>query len=41
VRVVGKYSGRRLQDDVNGEAIPFMEVSEVTLIPVPQEQYES
>ncbi|GAA3272648.1 MULTISPECIES: TIGR03943 family putative permease subunit [Dactylosporangium] len=41
VRVIGKYSGREIQDDVNGEAIPFIEVSEVTLIPVPQEQYES
>jgi uncharacterized repeat protein (TIGR03943 family) len=41
VRVTGKYSGREIQDDVNGEAIPFIEVSEVTLIAVPQEQYES
>ena len=39
--VTGKYSARELQDDVNGEAIPYLEVSEVTLIPVPQEQYES
>ncbi|WP_432830177.1 TIGR03943 family putative permease subunit [Dactylosporangium sp. CA-092794] len=41
LRVTGKYTGRELQDDVNGEAIPYIEVSEVTLIPVPQEQYES
>ncbi|MFG2040893.1 TIGR03943 family putative permease subunit [Dactylosporangium sp. NPDC048998] len=41
LRITGKYSGRELQDQVNGEAIPFIEVSEVTLIPVPQEQYES
>ncbi|WP_432978374.1 TIGR03943 family putative permease subunit [Dactylosporangium sp. CA-233914] len=41
LRITGKYSGRQLQDNVNGEAIPFIEVSEVTLIPVPQEQYES
>ncbi|HTJ32895.1 MAG TPA: TIGR03943 family protein [Dactylosporangium sp.] len=41
IDVTGKYSGRELQDEVNGEAIPFIEVSEVTLIPVPQEQYES
>jgi uncharacterized repeat protein (TIGR03943 family) len=41
LQVTGKYSGRELQDDVNGEAIPFIEVSEVTLISVPQEQYES
>jgi uncharacterized repeat protein (TIGR03943 family) len=41
VQVIGKYSGREIQDDVNGEAIPFIEVSEVTLIPVPREQYES
>jgi uncharacterized repeat protein (TIGR03943 family) len=39
--VTGRYSARELQDDVNGEAIPYLEVSEVTLIPVPQEQYES
>ncbi|MGI5236778.1 TIGR03943 family putative permease subunit [Dactylosporangium sp. CA-139066] len=39
--VTGKYSGQELQDEVNGEAIPYLEVSEVTLIPVPQEQYES
>jgi uncharacterized repeat protein (TIGR03943 family) len=41
VRVTGKYSGREITDDVNGEAIPFISVSDVTLIPVPQEQYES
>ncbi|MEV6923185.1 TIGR03943 family protein [Dactylosporangium sp. NPDC051485] len=41
LRIVGKYSSRELQDQVNGEAIPYIEVSEVTLIPVPQEQYES
>ncbi|GAA2355204.1 TIGR03943 family protein [Dactylosporangium salmoneum] len=41
LQVVGKYSSRELQDQVNGEAIPYIEVSEVTLIPVPQEQYES
>ncbi|WP_433209843.1 TIGR03943 family putative permease subunit [Dactylosporangium sp. CS-047395] len=41
VQVTGKYSGREITDDVNGEAIPFISVSEVTLIPVPQEQYES
>jgi len=41
VRVTGVYSGRRITDDVGGEAIPFIAVSEVTLIPVPQEQYES
>jgi uncharacterized repeat protein (TIGR03943 family) len=41
IRITGKYSGREIQDDVNGEAIPFIEVSEVTLIAVPQEQYES
>ncbi|MER7002510.1 TIGR03943 family protein [Dactylosporangium sp. NPDC000555] len=41
LRVTGKYSGRELRDQVNGEAIPFIDVSEVTLIPAPQEQYES
>lgn len=41
LQVTGKYSARQLQDEINGEAIPFLEVSEVTLIPVPQEQYES
>jgi uncharacterized repeat protein (TIGR03943 family) len=41
LEVTGKYSAEQLQDDVNGEAIPYLEVSEVSLIPVPQEQYES
>ncbi|GAA0739989.1 TIGR03943 family protein [Dactylosporangium roseum] len=41
LRVTGKYSGREIKDTVNGETIPFIEVSEVTLIPVPEEQYES
>jgi uncharacterized repeat protein (TIGR03943 family) len=41
LQVTGKYTERELQDNVNGEAIPFIEVSEVTLIPAPQEQYES
>ncbi|MER7280771.1 TIGR03943 family protein [Dactylosporangium sp. NPDC000244] len=41
VRVTGRYSGREVTDNVNGEAIPFISVSDVTLIAVPQEQYES
>jgi uncharacterized repeat protein (TIGR03943 family) len=41
LQVTGKYTQRELQDSVNGEAIPYIEVSEVTLIPVPREQYES
>ncbi|GAA2578783.1 TIGR03943 family protein [Dactylosporangium fulvum] len=41
LQVTGKYSGREIKDTVNGETIPFIEVSEVTLIPVPAEQYES
>ena len=41
LRVTGKYSGRQLKDTVNGETIPFIEVSELTLIQVPDEQYES
>ncbi|WP_433609919.1 TIGR03943 family putative permease subunit [Dactylosporangium sp. CA-139114] len=41
VRVTGRYSGREVTDNVNGEAIPFISVSDVILIAVPQEQYES
>jgi uncharacterized repeat protein (TIGR03943 family) len=41
LRVTGKYTGRQAKDTVNGETIPFIEVSEVTLIPAPVEQYES
>jgi uncharacterized repeat protein (TIGR03943 family) len=41
LQVTGKYSGREIRDAVNGETIPFIEVSDVTLIPVPDEQYES
>jgi uncharacterized repeat protein (TIGR03943 family) len=41
LQVTGKYSGRQIKDTINGETIPFIEVSEVTLIPAPDEQYES
>ncbi|WP_238011976.1 TIGR03943 family protein [Dactylosporangium sp. AC04546] len=41
LRVTGRYTSRQIKDSVNGETIPYLEVSEVTLIPAPQEQYES
>ncbi|MET7402311.1 TIGR03943 family protein [Dactylosporangium sp. NPDC005572] len=41
LRVTGRYTARQIKDSVNGETIPYLEVSEVTLIPAPEEQYES
>ncbi|GGM84900.1 TIGR03943 family putative permease subunit [Dactylosporangium sucinum] len=41
LRVTGRYTSRQIKDSVNGETIPYLEVSEVTLIPAPEEQYES
>lgn len=41
LRVTGTYTGRQVKDTVNAETIPFIEVSEVTLIATPAEQYES
>ncbi|MFF5231918.1 TIGR03943 family putative permease subunit [Dactylosporangium sp. NPDC000521] len=41
LRLTGTYTDRQLKDTVNGETIPFIEVSGSTLIQPPAEQYES
>ncbi|GAA1561046.1 TIGR03943 family protein [Dactylosporangium maewongense] len=41
LRLTGTYTDRQLKDTVNGETIPFIEVSGSTVIQAPAEQYES
>jgi uncharacterized repeat protein (TIGR03943 family) len=41
LEVTGTYTNKKGKDYVNGEAIPFIDVSQAKSIPAPQEQYES
>jgi uncharacterized repeat protein (TIGR03943 family) len=41
LRVTGTYVPKTAKDSVNGERIPYLEVSEAELIAAPVEQYES
>jgi uncharacterized repeat protein (TIGR03943 family) len=41
LRVTGAYVAKTAKDPVNGERIPFLEVSEAEAIAAPAEQYES
>jgi uncharacterized repeat protein (TIGR03943 family) len=39
--VVGTYTGKQIKDDVNGQPIPFIDVSQARPVPVPAFPYES
>jgi uncharacterized repeat protein (TIGR03943 family) len=41
IEVVGTFDSRRIKDDVDGGAIPFIQVSESKPIAAPHNQYES
>ena len=41
LRVTGTYVAKTAKDPVNGERIPYLDVSEAELIAAPSEQYES
>jgi uncharacterized repeat protein (TIGR03943 family) len=41
VEVVGRYTGKQIKDDVNGQPIPFIDVSQARPVPVPDFPYES
>jgi putative membrane protein len=40
LEVVGTYTARQVEDDVNGRPIPFLEVEQATRVSPPREQYE-
>ena len=40
VEVIGRYSPDITEDEINGEAIPFLEVEQIRTIPAPRNQYE-
>lgn len=39
--VVGTYTGKQIKDDVNGQPIPFIDVSQARQVPTPRFPYES
>ena len=41
LRVTGTYVAKTAKDPVNGERIPYLDVSEAEVITAPSEQYES
>ncbi len=41
VDVIGTYSSKQMKDDVNGRAIPFIQVSQVKPVQAPADEYDS
>ncbi len=39
--IIGTYTGRQIKDDVNGQPIPFIDVSQARQVAVPRFPYES
>jgi uncharacterized repeat protein (TIGR03943 family) len=39
--VTGTYTRKQVKDDVNGEAIPFINVTQATPVPAPRDQYQN
>jgi uncharacterized membrane protein YcgQ (UPF0703/DUF1980 family) len=39
--VTGTYTRKSVKDAINGETIPYLDVSDYQQIPAPNEQYES
>jgi uncharacterized repeat protein (TIGR03943 family) len=39
--VTGTYAAKTVKDSVNGETIPYLDVSDAQVVPEPDEQYES
>jgi putative membrane protein len=41
VDVIGTYSSKQIKDEVNGRAIPYLDVSRITPIKAPADEYEN
>jgi putative membrane protein len=39
-QVTGTYAAQQIKDDVNGKAIPFIQVSQITSVPAPADEYQ-